>query len=136
MAVNKEQFKSWIEIGLNFLKDTLREFVLQREDCAYERGLEQGRKNAIAALYEANVSDGQIFLLANKYWNIGLEDAEKYLLLEKRAVAREAIKKHLESQGNSSEIQLYYIKLDHHSDLWIYGHQPERLVSELDKIQS
>lgn len=137
MEFDTEKLKRPLEVVLSFLRDTIREYILQKEQQAYEQGMECGMKNTLAALYEAEVGDGQIISLMSKYWSIPPEDIAKYLYLQKRDSAHTAVKGYLNSQKKSPlEIQSFLnTKVDYHPDLWIYWREPERLISELEKIQ-
>lgn len=138
MEIDKEKLGSLLDIGLNSFRDTVTELITQRENLAYEKGIEQGMRSAIAALYEAGVGEGPIIRLLEKYWNVGYEDATECLFYKKRELAHMAVREYLHSQEKTlCEIQSFITesKLDYHSDLWVFWREPERLVSELNKMQ-
>jgi len=114
--------------------------INQAGEAAFSDAIETGITNTIAALYDADVGDEEIFRVLNKYWSIDRDEAEERLLFEKKQAPIRELKQYLKMQGFSkTEINNFInsnqaaIKVRHNKELWKLRRNPEKLMKEVQK---
>lgn len=106
---------------------------------AVEDAYAEGKKNTVAALYDIIPNDDKRIIQALKdYWEMSEEDAEWYLINEKRDATIRALQKYLKLQGYPKKyiddfIDDKRILIRKNVELWKLKDNPHKLYNILKK---
>lgn len=145
--ITSDDVKNYLIKGGKFIEEfalnILGESINQAGAKAFSDAIEIGIKNTIWALLDANVSDDEITRVLNKHWGINQNESEKRIIFEKGSLTIDELKRYLRLQGLSdNEIHEFMFsnsaptKIRHNSYFWELRHTPDRLVKEIQDLNS
>lgn len=121
-------------------KNFLKEYVDEKSEVAFEKGMQIGIENTVAALYDANVSEAEIIRVMNVHWGVNRKGAIERILYEKTSATKRSLREYLKLNGYSQkEINDFWRKtravtrINHEKELWEYRRNPDKLFEILQQ---
>lgn len=142
IKITKDFVLGFLKKGSKFAGDLGCEIydntINQVAEKAFSEAIEIGIENTFAALYDANVPDEEIVRVVSVHWRISSQEAEKFLINEKREATIRALKQYLRLQGyTETEIKKFMreymatTKIRNNRELWKLKNKPEKLVKAI-----